>query len=644
MIELRNLSHGFLRKILFTDVNLRLWPHERYGVVGANGSGKSTLLRMISKEFEPDDGEINIEALARVYRIGQDFSLDDETSIIDTAMMGQQEVFVAMKKLEALIKNENKEASLASELAELEEIVQRGEGYRLRPQAQTILAGLGVPVSDHDKPLKILSGGYKWRVFLAQALVKKPDVLMLDEPTNHLDIVSIRWLELFLSNYEGLVIMVSHDKRFLNNVCTKILDVDFGTITEYSGSYSAFDKARRLFLLQKEKEILAQEKEVAKKQAFIERFRAKATKARQAQSRIKQLERMELIAPIKSTRIHPHFRFELEEPGSKEVLEVRELNKAYGEKEILKNFSFQIRRGEKVAIIGPNGSGKSTLIKALAGEFSECNRSIKWGFGVKFGYFAQDCGSQIKASKLSALEWLWQFCADKPQSYVQGLLGRMLFTGEDAKKSTKDLSGGELARLNFAYLMLQKPNALLLDEPTNHLDLEAIESMASSLNDFTGTLIAVSHDRDFIDSIFQRIIEIRSDGVQDFLGTYSEFVAHKERDFLDARQEIAFGKKSDDKGSSVSKLSYEEQKQRKASAQKLKKRLDKVMLLVEEHEQSIENIDQQFLDPAFYTENSRERVAYVEAEKRGLQEKLSQLLSEWEETEKELAQFADENE
>jgi ATPase subunit of ABC transporter with duplicated ATPase domains len=443
---------------------------------------------------------------------------------------------------------------------------------------------------------------------------------------------------LFLANYEGLVIMVSHDKRFLDNVTTKILDVDFGTITEYAGNYSAFAKARRLFLLQKEKEIEAQEREVKQKQAFIDRFRAKASKARQAQSRIKQLEKMEIIEPVKSSRIHPHFRFEVAEPGSKEVLEVRGLNKAYGEKSILKNVSLHVRRGEKVAIIGPNGSGKSTLVKALAEQFPECSRFIKWGFGVHYGYFAQDCGTEIKATKTSALEWLWQFCADKPQSYVQGLLGRMLFTGEDAKKSTKDLSGGELARLNFAYLMLKNPNAMLLDEPTNHLDLEAIESLTSALNDYEGTLIAVSHDRDFIDSIFNRIIEIKSDGVDDFLGTYSEFVAHKERDFLDAKQELAQVKKSDAQNEvSPSKLSYEETKQRKAHIQKLKKRLDKIMLMVEEHEESIKKIEEQFLDPAFYVENDHASIARIEAQKQDLKDKLSLLISEWEETERELS-------
>lgn len=640
MIDLRHLSHGFLRKTLFSDVNLRLMPNERYGIVGANGSGKSTLLRMIAGELEPDDGEIVIESHKKFFRIGQDFSLDDEASIIETAMLGQREVFLAMKKQEELLSGVTRISNLSEELAVLEEIIRVGEGYRLRPHAETILAGLGIKAENYQKPLKVLSGGYKWRVYLAQALVKKPDILMLDEPTNHLDIVSIRWLEQFLCNYDGLILLVSHDRRFLDNVTSKILDVDFGTITEYTGNYSAFFKARRLFLLQKEKEIEAQEREIAKKQAFIERFRAKATKARQAQSRIKQLEKIEVIEPVKSSRIHPHFRFDIDEPGSKEVVTVNALSKSYGEKKIIDNFSFTINRYEKVAIIGPNGSGKSTLIKALAEEFPECARAIKWGFGVNYGYFAQDCGSQIKAANTSALEWLWQFCADKPQSFVQGLLGRMLFTGEDAKKTTKNLSGGELARLNFAYLMLKKPNVLILDEPTNHLDLEAIDSLVSALNDFKGTLITVSHDRNFIDSIFSRIIEIGDDGVRDYLGSYSEFVAFKERDFLDAKNEMNLNKKSQEKEPKISKLSYEEQKAQRSHVQKLKRRIEKIMLMVEEYEEHIESMEKQFLDPKFYEEHDHQSVAFIEAERQELKEKLSVLIEEWETSENELSRLS----
>jgi len=636
MIELKKLSHGFLRKSLFSDVSLRLLNSERYGVVGANGSGKSTLLKIIAGEIEPDNGEVEIQALARFFRIGQDFYLDYNTSIIDTAMMGDTKVYEAIKRQEQILASANKENS--EELAYLEEIISTNDGYRLKARSQNILEGLGIPSDQHDNLLKTLSGGYQWRVYLAQALIKNPDILMLDEPTNHLDIVSIGWLELFLQRYRGMILVVSHDRRFLDQVCTKILDVDFDTITEYTGNYTSFDNARSLFLLQKEKEILAQQKEVARKQEFVDRFRAKATKARQAQSRLKQIEKIIIEEPLKSSRVHPHIRFDLEDPGSKEVLEVKELTKSYDHKIIINNFNLSVKRGDKIAIIGPNGSGKSTLIKALAQEFPECNKFVKWGHGVTLGYFAQDCGKKIKASSTTVLEWLWQFCADKPQSYVQGLLGRALFTGEDAKKATKDLSGGELSRLYLAFLMLKKPNVLLLDEPTNHLDLESITSLSTALNSFKGTLITVSHDRAFIDQIFARIIELSPTGVQDFLGSYSEFVQHKERDYLDIKQESAAHKKLATKDSSENKLSYEEQKQRKAHILKLKKQRDKIMLEVEESEEKIKYIEDLFFDPNFYFETPREKVSELDNQKNSLQEKLRILIQDWEELEKELAQ------
>lgn len=633
MIELKKLSHGFLRKSLFSNVSLRLLANERYGIVGANGCGKSTLLKIISGEIEPDDGEVEIEALARVFRIGQDFYLSDDEKIIDTAMMGNAPVYQALKLQEDLLASGDADPT---KLAELEEIIRSHDGYRLKSRSQTILEGLGIPNAQHESTLKTLSGGYQWRVYLAQALIKNPDILMLDEPTNHLDIVSIRWLELFLQSYKGMVLIVSHDRRFLEKVCTKILDVDFDTITEYTGNYSAFDKARRLFLLQKEKEILAQQKEVARKQEFVDRFRAKASKARQAQSRLKQLEKIVIEEPLKSSRVHPLIRFDMPETGSKEVLEVKNLSKAFGSKIIINNFSLSARRGDKIAIIGPNGSGKSTLIKALAHEFPECEKYIKWGHGVSLGYFAQDCGKKIKASDMSVLDWLWQFCAEKPQSYVQGLLGRVLFTGEDAKKSSTELSGGELSRLYLAYLMMQKPNVLLLDEPTNHLDLESIESLTSALSNFTGTVLAVSHDRAFIDQIFQRVIELTPEGVQDFLGTYSEFVEHRERDFLDAKQESAALKSNIKQETNITKLSYEEQKARKAQAQKLKKQLDKIMLDVEKTEEHIKNIEEQFLAPDFYTKTPREHVTQLDLEKNTLLDKLQILIQDWESLEKDL--------
>jgi ATPase subunit of ABC transporter with duplicated ATPase domains len=630
MIELRGLSHGFLKKSLFQDVNIRINANERYGIVGANGSGKSTLLKIIAGEVEADSGEIDFAREKSLFRIGQDHTLNDDIAIVETAMMGQADVFRAIKQKDELLKKSTTLA-LSNEIIELEEFIQNNEGYRLRSRSESILEGLGIPTSQQEKPLKTLSGGYKWRVFLASALVKNPDILMLDEPTNHLDIVSIHWLELFLSNYNGLIILVSHDKKFMDHVCTQILDIDFNTITAYTGNYSSFERARDLFLLQKEKEIISQEKEIAKKQAFIERFRYKASKARQAQSRVKQLERLEIVEPIKSSRLYPKFMFEIIDPGSKEVLAVKNLNKSYGEKDIIKNFSFNVRRGEKIAIIGPNGSGKSTLIKALAQQFHECEKSIKWGHNTALGYFAQNLASKFLNKDKNILDWFWQFCADKPQSFVQGMLGRVLFFKDDAKKNIKDLSGGELSRLYLAYLMLIKPNVLLLDEPTNHLDLESIESLTLALRDYKGTIILVSHDRIFIDRIADRIIELSSDGINDFLGSYSGFVALKDRDYLDGKKELSKERSKNEK--TLKKTSFEQQKKRRSQSQKLKKNLDCILLSIEEVEAKINKIENQFLDENLFKENNFEKIVLMQREKDLLKQRLASLIEEWEKIE-----------
>jgi ATPase subunit of ABC transporter with duplicated ATPase domains len=637
MIDLKNLSHGFGSQSLFENVSLRFLDGERYGVVGANGSGKSTLLKIICGEIEPDAGSISAESHAELFRIGQDHALNDQGLIIDAAMMGQALVFDAIKRKDALLSLADQSSEEALEIAHLEDIIARHQGYRLSSQAAEILEGLGIKSALHHDKLSTLSGGYKWRVFLAQALVKKPAVLLLDEPTNHLDIISIRWLELFLARYDGLVILVSHDKRFMDNVCTRIMDVDFSTIREYAGNYTAFEQSKALFLAQKEKEIESQEQKVAHLQSFVDRFKAKASKARQAQSRVKQIERMEVIEPVKSSRMSPHFSFLLGSKGPKEILDIKHLNKSFGNKTVIADFSLKIMRGEKIAVIGANGTGKSTLVKAIAGEFLELNEAIKFGQGVELGYFAQELGQAFSSSSQSMLEWLWQFCADKPQSFVQGLLGRMLFSKDEVKKRLRDLSGGERARLYFAYIMFKSPNFLMLDEPTNHLDLETIEALINALKAYEGTLLFVSHDRIFIEALAERIIEMKESGSEEFLGSYREYIHSKHRDYLDAEKEISSLKQAEPKRDSAQKTNFEEQKQKKALIQKLNKKRETSLKTIEELEVLLKHIEEKFLEPGFFSSHSHEAIAQIDQEKQALAQKLASAMSDWEAIEEELA-------
>lgn len=634
MIEFRNLGQSFLRKDLFSNVSLRLFSKERYGVVGGNGSGKSTLLKIITGEISPDSGEVVIPQEVSTFRIGQDHNLNDNESIINTAMKGQYNVFIALEKLKTMAED--------IDIISLEELVHQNDGYRLKAKAQSVLAGLGIEPKLHEEPLKILSGGYKWRTFLAQCLIKNPDVLMLDEPTNHLDIVSIRWLELFLSNYSGTVILVSHDRKFMDEVCTQILDIDFGSIRQYVGNYQKFEKERALFLLQKEKEFLSQRKEIDKKLAFVERFRYKATKARQAQSRLKQIEKIVIEEPVVSSRVHPKFCFKIKDQGSKEVLEVKNLSKSYGDKIVINNFSFNVKRKERIAVIGPNGTGKSTLIKALALEFSEVRSKIKWGIGVTWSYFPQDAGKIIreKGDDISALDWLWQFCPHEPQGVVQGMLGRMLLSGEDAKKSVKHLSGGELSKLYLAKIMQENPNVLLLDEPTNHLDVESIDSLSLELEEYEGTIIMVSHDRDFLQKIATRLIEVEATGTRDFLGTYEDFVIFKERDYLDREKESKILKDSSTSLKEKPKPFFEENKKKKALLQKLKRDLEKTMLKVEELEKTISQIELEFTNADIYNEQGYEHLAKKQKEKETLERELENNLSTWESLEKDIENFS----
>ena len=498
----------------------------RYGVVGANGSGKSTLLKILSGTEEPSSGTFAVAKTTRIGTLKQDHFAYDKVPILHVVIMGIPELWAAMSAKEAMFAAvERGDIELDMQrYGELEETILGWDGYSVEARAAEILEGLSIPTAIHMQPLSTLSGGFKLRVLLAQTLASDPDVLLLDEPTNHLDIVSIGWLETFLLSYKGCAIIVSHDHRFMDTIATHIVDVDYERVTVYPGSYSAFERAKVQNRERKEAEISKREDERADHMAFIRRFKAKATKARQAQSRMKLVEKIEIEKLPESSRRSPLFKLGARRQTGKQVVEVEGISKAFGELQVLEDVSFTVQRGDRLAIIGPNGIGKTTLLRILAGDLQPDTGTIKWAEKAKLGYYAQDHAADFAEDK-QMMEWMtdWRGPHDDDQ-VVRGTLGRLLFSGDDVKKKVKVLSGGEKGRMLFGKLMLAKPNVLLMDEPTNHMDMEAIESLNTALDLFKGTLIFVSHDREFVSSLATRIIEISAKGVNDYHGTYEEFL------------------------------------------------------------------------------------------------------------------------
>jgi len=468
-------------------------------------------------------------------------------------------------------------------------------------------------------------------------------VLLLDEPTNHLDILSIRWLEKFLASYRGTALVISHDQRFLDNVATHILDVDYETITPYAGNYSAFVVLKKATRERKESEIARQEKIIAEKRAFVERFGAKATKARQAQSRLKQIEKIEIEELAQSSRRAPLFRFAQERPSGRDVLTLERISKAYGDKQVLKDISLAIRRGERVAVIGPNGLGKSTLLKIVMGRLVADGGETTFGHEVKASYFAQDHHELLDDPKITPIDFVWNVIPMEGTSYVRGQLGRMLFSGDDVNKPVDALSGGEAARLIFARILVEKSNLLVLDEPTNHLDLEAIEALAEGLCAFEGTLLFVSHDRWFVSEIATRVIEVTAEGVRDFQGTYAEYLERCGDDHLDADAVVLKAKKEKpDNGdaSSAAGWAWEEQKKRRNRLAALPQKRDKVLALVEEAEARKREIHALYTNPDFFDETPKEMQAALEKESTELDARIETLMAEWEALEKEIAAAA----
>ncbi len=636
VIAISNLSKSFGPQALFEDVTLQLNAGSRYGLVGANGSGKTTFLKILSGTEPASGGEVTFAKHARIGILRQDRFESDEQIILDVAMMGDELVHRALAEQQAHAVDAVPDPE---RIAEIDEILRAHDGYTLEARAAQVLMGLGIPEAAIRQPLYTLSGGYKLRVLLAQVLVSRPDAVLLDEPTNHLDILSIRWLERFLSSYRGCAVVISHDQRFLNNIATHILDVDYGTVIEYPGNYQAFHDSKLATRERKEGEIARVEKIIAHKKAFVERFKAKASKARQAQSRLKQLEKIEVETLAASSRRYPKLRFEIARPSGKDVLAIEGISKAYGEKRVLSDVSLTVRRGERVAVIGANGLGKSTLLKIITDNLASDGGRVAWGHEAQVGYFAQDHKEQLTNPNQTALDYLWDICPQEGTSTVRGVLGRLLFSGPDVDKPVSALSGGEATRLIFSRLMVQKPNVLVLDEPSNHLDLESIEALVEALEEYKGTLIFVSHDRWFVDKLATRVIEIRPDGLNDFAGTFREYLERQGDDHLDAEQ-VALAARA--RKSEAPKPAAAASAPRTNRQRSLPKKRDEVLERIAQVETRLAEINTAYCAPGFFERTPKGEVDRLQQERAGHEAQLAALTAEWEALETEIAALAPE--
>ncbi len=637
MISVSGLGKHYGDQTLFEGASIQFNAGERYGIVGANGCGKSTLLKILSNQESASEGEVNIPKRASLGVLKQDHFEYEETRILDVVMMGNRKLWEAMAEKEAILANAE-ESFDGERYAILEDIILQGDGYTLEARAGEILEGLGIESELHEQPLSTLSGGFKLRVLLAQVLAAEPDVLLLDEPTNHLDILSIRWLERFLEQFRGTALMVSHDHRFLDNVATVIVDIDYDTAKAYPGNYQAFIRAKLEERTRREKENEKREAQIADQRVFVERFRAKASKARQAQSKLKAIDRIEIESLPQSSRRYPRFRFKQKRPAGRQVLEIAEIAKSYGEKQVLDGVGLTVMRGEKVAIIGPNGIGKSTLLKIAMGEAEQDSGTVEWGYETHPGYFAQDHKEQVGRHNQTIESWLGGFCPHQGIGYVKGQLAAVLFSGDESGKKLGALSGGEAARLIFARHVVENPNVLVLDEPTNHLDLESIEALVEALKKYDGTLVFVSHDRWFVSELATRIIEITRDGINDFPGTYEEYLARSGDDHLDSQAVLrqARAAKKKDRPKPENNQAKRQGPPPERQLKKLEPQLADLTEKIAAAEQRIEALNARFCEEDYYKNTPAEENAALEAEQRMLLEEVRISMAEWEALEEQI--------
>jgi ATPase subunit of ABC transporter with duplicated ATPase domains len=536
MISVSNVSMRYGAKILFEEVSTAFTPGKRYGLTGPNGAGKSTFMKLLSGELEPQKG--NVVRPKKLSVLSQDQFAFDAYRVVDTVIMGNKRLWAAMEERDRIYSKAEMSNEDGMKLGELEGIVGEEDGYSAESDAAVLLQGLDIHDELHERKMSELQGGQKVRVLLAQALFGHPQALLLDEPTNHLDLDSIHWLQDFLGRYDGVLITISHDRHFLNSVCTHIADIDYETIITYTGGYDDMVMAKTQVRSQIESQNAQREKKIAQLNEFIARFAA-GTRSSQVQSRRKEVERLQVTDLARSNIQRPFIKFEMKRPSGKHILELEGVTKAYDGPDVIKSFTASVSRGEKIALMGRNGAGKTTLLNALLasspttpeielrqtssyqGAFLDSGKVV-WGHEASVGYFPQDHRSLIEHGK-TVFDWLYQWDPSVSNEEIRGLLGQMLFARDEANKKTDVLSGGEAARILFCKLMLQKPNVLVLDEPTNHLDLETINALNIALQRYQGTVLLVTHDHDLIDEVATRIWHFDNNQIEDFKGAYEEY-------------------------------------------------------------------------------------------------------------------------
>jgi ATPase subunit of ABC transporter with duplicated ATPase domains len=524
LITTANITMQFGSKPLFENISVKFANGNRYGLIGANGCGKSTLMKILGGDLEPTAGNVSVDANERVGKLRQDQFAFESQTVLDTVIMGHTELWQVKQERERIYALPEMSEEEGMEVADLEVRFAELDGYTAEARAGELLLGLDIPLEQHNGPMSAVAPGWKLRVLLAQALFADPDIMLLDEPTNNLDINTIRWLEGVLNARNSTMVIISHDRHFLNSVCTHMADLDYGELRIYPGNYddymTASTQAReRLYADNAKKKA-----QIADLQSFVSRFSANASKAKQATSRARQIEKIKLEEVKPSSRVNPFIRFDQSKKLYRLALEVDGLSKGYGEVPLFRDLNLMIEVGERIAVIGPNGIGKSTLLRTLVGELPPDSGKVKWSENADIGYFAQDHAADF-ATDMTLFDWMsqWKQRGDDEQA-IRGTLGRMLFSSDELNKSVKVLSGGEQGRMLFGKLMQQRPNILVMDEPTNHLDMESIESLNTALENYPGTLIFVSHDREFVSSLATRIIELTPTGVVNFSGSYDDYL------------------------------------------------------------------------------------------------------------------------